>query len=104
MYGGEIIFDEILKNFLQLSGKEDEYYKAEKVKKKVKDRKFEELTSTKALKDYCIDKKKGCAIAFLPAHQIVSPPLYNSPLKYLSVFPIYRQAMNNRISKSTSGL
>jgi len=44
-YGGNINYDEILKNLLALEGKEDDYYKKQKVQSKGRDRKFEEITN-----------------------------------------------------------
>ena len=71
-YGGTINFDEILANLLKLSGKEEEYYQLQKNRKKGQDRKFEEITSTEKFRQNCVDKQKGCAIAFLAGNQVVS--------------------------------
>ena len=59
-----------------MSGKENEAYRLEKERKVQASRKFEEITSLELLNKNCIDKQKGCGIAFLPALTIV----------YLSIF------------------
>lgn len=68
MYGGRIDYDDMLSNLIQMSGKQDELYKQEQAKKGSKERKFEEITNIDKFKKNCLDKKKGCAIAFLPGH------------------------------------
>ena len=54
-----------------MSGKENEAYRLEKERKVQASRKFEEITSLELLNKNCIDKQKGCGIAFLPALTIV---------------------------------
>lgn len=49
-YAGPIEFSEMLKNLLQLAGKEDEYYQKSKTKKVEKNRKLEEITDYKKFK------------------------------------------------------
>jgi hypothetical protein len=44
----------------------------QKNRKKGQDRKFEEITSTEKFRQNCVDKQKGCAIAFLAGNQVVS--------------------------------
>lgn len=62
MYGGSINFDEILANLLKLSGKEEYQQRG---RRRGPDRKFEEITSTEKFRQNCLEKQKGCAIAFL---------------------------------------
>ena len=57
---------------LKLSGKEEEYNQLQKNRKRAVDRKFEEITSTEKFRQNCVDKQKGCAIAFLAGNQVVS--------------------------------
>lgn len=71
-YGGSINYDEILQNLLKLSNKENEYDNMLKSRRKAADRKFEEITSTEKFRQNCVDKQKGCAIAFLAGNQVVS--------------------------------
>lgn len=71
-YGGRIDFNEMLQNLLQMIGKEEEYQKQQKDRRKHADRKFEEITSTAQFRANCVDRQKGCAIAFLSGNQIVS--------------------------------
>lgn len=67
-YGGSINYDEILANLLKLSEKENEYDNMQKNRRKAADRKFDEITSTEKFRQNCVDKQKGCAIAFLPGN------------------------------------
>ena len=50
---------------LKLAEKEGEYENMQKNRRKAADRKFEEITSTDKFRQNCVDKQKGCAIAFL---------------------------------------
>eukprot|EP00347_Sterkiella_histriomuscorum_P011459 403372372 len=64
-YGGPISYEDILKNLLHLEGKEDDYQQKVKLQSKTRDRKFEEITNQYKFQQNCLDKGKGCAIAFL---------------------------------------
>ena len=58
-------------------GKTEEYEQQKKNRKKAADRKFEEITSQSKFQQYCLDRQKGCAIAFLNAGQIIDYEIEN---------------------------
>jgi hypothetical protein len=61
----------MLQNLLKMADKEEEYNQQQKNRNKAAERKFEEITSTEKFRQNCLDKQKGCAIAFLTGNQIV---------------------------------
>jgi len=65
----------MLANLLKLAGKEEEFEQRQKAKRV--DRRFEEITSQDQFRRNCLDKQKGCAIAFLSGNQIVRLSLIN---------------------------
>ncbi|CDW85441.1 UNKNOWN [Stylonychia lemnae] len=64
-YGGPLIYQDMLQNLLKLENKEDDYNQKQKLQSKARDRKFEEITNQYKFQQNCLDKQKGCAIAFL---------------------------------------
>ena len=70
-YGGSINFDEILMNLWRVLGKQDDITTRQKQKKRASDRKLEEITSTAKFRQNCLEREKGCAIAFLNGNQLV---------------------------------
>lgn len=69
-YGGPIDYESMLKNLLAIEGKEDDFNLKQKAQAKARDRKFEEITNQQKFKENCLDKQKGCAIAFLSGNSI----------------------------------
>mmetsp|Transcript_24206 Transcript_24206/g.23781 ORF Transcript_24206/g.23781 Transcript_24206/m.23781 type:complete len:219 (+) Transcript_24206:1528-2184(+) len=53
-----------------MSQKETEYYQMKKASKEQKARRLEELTAQDDWQINCLDRNKGCAIAFLHAHTL----------------------------------
>ena len=71
-YGGNMVYEELLQNMLRMSGKEEEFAQTKtKRKSKPVERRFEEITSQQKFEQNCVDKQKGCAIAFLTGNLIV---------------------------------
>ena len=65
---GKVHYEALLEHMIRMAGKQEELYRMEKGQQLAKTkRNFGEIVSQKDLKERCLDFKKGCAIAMLPA-------------------------------------